>query len=174
VKGWQVPRAEVEEKVAWAFDTFDVGRMLCDPPKWWSEIQRWESKYNARSSEKIDYRGRACKSAEDATVVVQFDTNQPRRMSPACGRFASGIDQELLSHPGDPVFTGQVLAMVKDKPRNSAPDDDGRTLYVFTKGPEGAKIDAGIGAVLAWEAAHTMAEGPGSVVVDWAALVARR
>jgi hypothetical protein len=36
------------------------------------------------------------------------------------------------------------------------PDDDGRTKYVFVKGPDRRKIDAGIGAVLALEAAATM------------------
>ena len=40
--------------------------------------------------------------------------------------------------------------------RNIQTDDDGRTRFVFVKGPDRAKIDAGIGAVLALEALAVM------------------
>ena len=46
--------------------------------------------------------------------------------------------------------------MHKRKVRVRDGDDDGRTKFVFVKGPNKDKIDAGIGAVLALEAAATM------------------
>jgi hypothetical protein len=60
--------------------------------------------------------------------------------------------------------------MVRKKALLRAEDEtDGRTLYVFTKDDEGNKIDAGIAAVLALEAAMTMPEAPEPVVplVAW-------
>ena len=42
---WRVPRLEVHETVAETFKRFKVGRMLCDPPKWWSEIEQWAQLY---------------------------------------------------------------------------------------------------------------------------------
>jgi hypothetical protein len=142
--GWRVPRSEVDEAVEWLFETYDVGRMLCDPPKWQTEIERWADRYNADLT-------------LDESVVVFFDTNQPRRMSGAYDRFVSSLTQGWLTHSGQGTLTEHVLAMVKKKAYVKAEDQtDGRTRYVPTKGEDGRKIDAGISAVLAVEAAQTM------------------
>lgn len=143
---WRVPRLEVERAVEWLFDTFDVGRLFGDPPKWATELERWMERYNA---------GR---SIEDS-VVMFFDTNQPKRMSGACDRFTTGLVEEQLTHDGDGLLSAHVLAMVRKKAyaRNEDPNDR-RVRFVFTKGEDGRKIDAGIGAVLAYEAAMTMPE----------------
>jgi hypothetical protein len=53
-------------------------------------------------------------------------------------------------------LSAQVLAMFKRKVRLRDDEDDGRTKFVFVKGPNREKIDAGIGAVLALEAAAIM------------------
>lgn len=140
---WRVPRLEVERAVEEMFDRYDVGRMFCDPPKWQTEIERWMERWNAG------------KPKEDG-VVVFFDTNQARRMSPACDRFETGVIEGSLSHGADAELTSHILAMVKAVPKSREKADDGRTLYVFTKPPDGRKIDAGIGAVLALQAAMTM------------------
>lgn len=142
---WRIPRLDVERTVEETFERFDVGRMLCDPPKWQTEIERWAELRNA---------GR---KAEDA-VVLMFDTNQPRRMAGACDRFTTAIAEGALSHDNGVVLTAHTLAMVRKKVSAAAEDDDGRTRYVFTKGEDGRKIDAGIAAVLALEAAMTMPE----------------
>lgn len=134
---WRVPRLEVERTVSEVFDTYEVGRMLCDPPRWQTEIERWVELYG------------------DETVLF-FDTNQPRRMGPACVRFVTGLAEGPMSHDGSPTLTAHVLAMVKKYTKATADESDGRTLYVFTKDEEGNKIDAGIGAVLAYEAAMSM------------------
>lgn len=142
-KDWRVPRLAVHEKVAEAFDTYHVGRMLCDPPKWHTEIEEWAERYNA---------GRPV----DEAIVVAFDTNQTRRMAPACDRFTTALAEQKLTHDGADTLTRHVLALSKKKVRVADDDDDGRTRYVFTKGDDGRKIDAGIGAVLAYEAAMTI------------------
>src|SRR5690606_34853869 len=83
-------------------------------------------------------------------------TNQPKRMSAACDRFEAALAEQTLSHDGNQLLTSHVLAMTRRKAYVKADETDGRTRYVFTKGDDGRKIDAGIAAVLALEAAMTM------------------
>ena len=156
---WRVPRLEVKRAVAWLFEAYDVGRFFGDPPKWATELEQWMERYNA---------GRA---VEDS-IVMFFDTNQPKRMSGACDRFTTGLveDDEALTHDGDSLLSDHVLAMVRKKAfaKNEDPDDR-RVRFVFTKGDDGRKIDAGIGAVLAYEAAMTMPAPAASLepIFEW-------
>jgi hypothetical protein len=122
-----------------AFDRYEVGLMLCDPAKWQTEIEFWVEQFG------------------DERVVI-FDTNSPTRMWRACDRFSTALAEGAYSHDGSSTLSAQVLAMHKRKVRVRDEDDDGRTKYVFVKGPNRDKIDAGIGAVLALEAAATMPE----------------
>jgi len=136
---WRIPRLQVEAAVEETFERFDVGLMLADPPKWQTEIEAWAERYGDE-------------------VVVFFDTNQPIRMSKACDRWLTATTEGAYSHSGDGVLTDQVLAMHKRKVHVRDEDGDGRTKFVFVKGPDKAKIDAGIGAVLSLEAFATMPE----------------
>lgn len=135
-EGWRIPRREVLAKVAWAFGHYQVGRMYCDPPKWQTEIDDWIEAYG------------------EETVLI-FDTNQYRRMAPACERFTTHVTEGALSHCGSETVTAHVLAMARRKVRLRDDEADGRTRFVFIKA-DSRKIDAGIGAVLALEAAMTM------------------
>jgi hypothetical protein len=137
-RSWRMPRLAIEGAVADVFGRYEVGRMLCDPPKWQTEIEQWSHRWGDE-------------------IVLFFDTNQPRRMSGACDRFTTTLAEHALTHDADPLLTAHVLAMVRKKAYVKAEDEsDGRTRYVFTKGEDGRKIDAGIGAALALEAAMTM------------------
>lgn len=140
-RDWRMPRREIDEAVAAVFDRYEVGRMLCDPPKWQTEIEDWAEMYG------------------DETVLF-FDTNQPKRMSGACDRFSTSLKETAATHDGSSLLTSHVLAMARRKAYVKAEDEsDGRTRWVFTKGEGDArKIDAGIAAVLALEAAMTMPE----------------
>ncbi|TCO54151.1 hypothetical protein EV192_109131 [Actinocrispum wychmicini] len=135
--GWRIPRAEVHEAVAWAFDHYRVGLMLCDPAKWHTEIEGWAQSYG-------DDR------------VIFFDTNSLVRMARACDRWLTALAEGAYSHDGDAVTTDHVLAMHRTKVHVRDADDDGGTKYVFVKGPDRRKIDAGIADVLALQAAATM------------------
>jgi hypothetical protein len=148
MNAWRVPRGEVHDKVASVFRRYDVGLMLCDPAKWQTEIELWAEEAATRQ------RGRGILKGDDQ--VVFFDTNQPTRMWKACDRFSTALTEGVYSHDGSAVLTAHVLAMHKRKVRVRDEEDDGRTKYVFVKGPNHEKIDAGIGAVLALEAARTM------------------
>lgn len=136
-RGWRVPRREVHDRVAWAMDRWHVGRMLCDPPKWWTEIEDWAELYG-----------------ED--VVVMLDTNSDRRFAPAVDRWRTAIREGGHTHDGDPVATEHILSACIRKASAKAADDDSRTLYTLIKGDDGRKIDAAVADVLAYEAAMTM------------------
>lgn len=132
---WHVLRYEVNAMVAFAFATFDVGRMLCDPPHWRDEIEVWRGLYGAR--------------------VLDFPTNQPVRMVPAVDRWRTGIAEGRRTHDGDPVVSEHVKA-AHLKPVHLADAEDGRTGYLIVKGGDGRKIDGAIADLLADEAAATM------------------
>jgi hypothetical protein len=141
---WSVPRLEVHEKVAWAFSYYRVGRMYCDPPKWWTEIEQWEAKYGLGRDRK--------------PRVVALDTFSPLRFAPAVDRWLVALREGSHTHDGDPITDAHVKATHKEKARVNAPDMDDRTLYKLVKGEgsERSLIDACIADVLAHEAAKTM------------------
>lgn len=137
-EGWRVPRLEVDQAVRDAFARWRVGRMLCDPAKWWSEIEAWAREFGS-------------------DVVLFFDTNSDRRMGIATDRWLTGIRLGDHTHDDDDTTNEHVVNAHKRKAKAKDPDDDNRTLYVLTK-PEsgGGKIDAAVADVLAYEAAMSM------------------
>lgn len=137
---WTVPREEVHAAVANAFRRYRVGLMLCDPPKWWSEIEEWAAKYDEKDTER----------------VLAFDTNQPRRFSPAVDRWLVAMREGAHTHDGDPLTADHVKACHLRKVRDADLEDDGRTRYVLVKGEDRHRIDLAIADVLAYEAAMTM------------------
>ena len=151
---WRVPRGEVHDKVAEVFASHTVARMLCDPPKWWTEIEQWAETYNPSR-------------VEDA-VVLEFDTNQASRFAPACGRFDTALAEKSITHDDKPGLRAHLAACARKKVRLNDADDDGRTRFVIVKA-DTRKIDRAVAAVLAHEAAMTMPEAPASVVpmVSW-------
>lgn len=140
-EGWRVPRLLVHDAVQSAFATWTVGLMLCDPPKWHTEIAGWAREHG------------------DDTVLF-FDTNSDRRMGPAVDRWLTGISVGTHTHDGHQTTTDHVRNAHKRKTRVNADDHDNRTLYTLTKGDDAGKIDAAVADVLALEAAMTMPEAP--------------
>lgn len=142
---WRVPRTEVAEKVKWAFETFDVGRMFGDPPKWETELDAWADEFELQSG-----------TAEERARVLLFDTFQHVKFARAVDRFVTGVTQGDLTHTDDKRLTDHVLAAVRKRVRVTADETDSRSLFVFVKPDDGRKIDGAIAAVLAVEAAMTM------------------
>jgi hypothetical protein len=136
-KRWRVPRLKVDQAVRDAFNTYDVGLMLADPPKWWTEIEGWAAEYGEE-------------------VVLDWPTNQDQRQAPAVDRWLTALREGDHTHDGDETTTSHVLAAHKRPTKVTADEDDGRTLYTLVKGDDGSKIDAAIADVLAYQAAMTM------------------
>lgn len=147
---WMVPRSEVHDAVHAAFDRYRVGRMFCDPAKWWTEIEGWATRYG--------------KDSEDKPRVLAFDTNSARRFAPAVDRWLSGIKEAHHTHDGDSILGDHVKAAALKKVHLSGDDTDGRTKYVIVKGEDRRKIDAAVADILAYEAAMTMPPEPVQVV----------
>jgi hypothetical protein len=144
VENWTVPRLEVHEAVERAFATYRVGLMLCDPPKWFTEIEGWQAQYG--------------KNADNKPIVQPLDTNQPRKFAPAVDRWLTALREGTHTHDGNPLADEQVKAAYVQKVRLADAEDDGRTKYVLIKGDDKGRIDAAVADVLAYEAAMTMPE----------------
>jgi hypothetical protein len=134
---WQVPREEVHQAVAEAFARYDVGRMLCDPPRWRDEIDKWGEAYGSE-------------------VVLGFDTNSARRMAPAVDRWLTAIRAGQHTHDGDQFSSDQIKATRLKKVRVADAEDD-RTMYILEKDGRIGN-DSAVADVLAFEAAMTMPE----------------
>jgi hypothetical protein len=111
------PARGYPQRVREVFAYYRVGRMLCDPAKWQTEIEHWAEEFGDE-------------------IVVIFDTNQPTRMWRACDRFSTALAEGAYSHDGSSVLSAHVLAMHRRKVRVRDDDDDGRTKFVFVKGPD--------------------------------------
>jgi hypothetical protein len=178
---WQVPRGEVHQTLARAFETYRVGKMYADPPHWRTEIEDWQAIYGeevvlaldtnqaTRMVPAVDRWRTAITAAVDAMIVegnaVRI-SDVPVVQEPAAGEAdAEGADEAgplervlLHTHDGDPETAEHVKAMHLKKVHLADPDSDERTRYVLIKGPENRQIDGGIADVLALEAAATMPE----------------
>lgn len=139
VKDWRVPRLEVTERVRWAFSHYRVGVMLCDPPRWPTEVDAWALEFGEER-------------------VLRHETYQWAKHARAVDRWLSGIREGSHTHNGDETLRRHVEASHLQKVRVNADDEDERTMYVLVKGEDHRKIDAAVADVLAYEAAMTMPE----------------
>ena len=146
---WRIPRLEVRDAVADAFARYDVGLMLADPPRWYTELEEWAAKYG-------DDR------------VLAFDTNQPRRMGPAVDRWLTAVREGSHTHSGDEALTRHVQAAHLKRVRAAADENDGRSLWVLVKGDDRAWIDGAVADVLALQAAATMPDAKPVRTGGWA------
>lgn len=130
---WRVPRPEVHRAIADAFERFDVLELAADPPGWYSEIDEWTETYGSRIGP----------DGKETSVVLMYDTNQPKRMAPACERlqtdvkngevkFGGDLGHELRVHFGNCVTkeTSAGIVITKDD-KNSPRRIDGAVASVI-------------------------------------------
>ncbi len=122
---WRVPRQEVDDAVARAFESLDVVELACDVSGWPSEIEAWTGRYGDR-------------------VVVVPTSRQA--MGPACDRFRVAVLERDLSHDGDAVLSAHVGHCI------ASPTQWGTTIH--KSHPDSPRrIDCAVAAVLAYERA---------------------
>lgn len=127
VEEWRVPRREVHEAVAHAFETYDVVEFAVDPPGWYAELDHWKELYGEER-------------------VLPFDTNQAKRFAPACERFQTGVRERRVRHGGHPILAQHVgKAQIKPTSYGDAIAKD------HPDSPR--KIDAAVACVIAYERA---------------------
>lgn len=147
-ESWEVDRAAVRQSVRELFAYYQVGLLLCDTPRWRTEIGDWADEFRIA--------GRDGKAIER---VIAFDTNQETHFARAVDRWTTGLQSGAHTHDGDELTTRHVLAAHKRRAGRATDEAiDGRTLYILIKGEDHGRIDGAVADVLAFEAAMTMPE----------------
>lgn len=125
--GWRVSRLDVDAAVRDAMERYRVLELAPDPPGWHREIEEWEETFGE--------------------VVVRFETNQPRRMGPACDDFEQAARDEEFTTDGHEALIRHLAHCV--------PKRRGAHTIVTKEEPDSPlKIDVAIGAIIAYHRAH--------------------
>lgn len=149
-KGWRVPRTEVLEAIHAAIDLYDVKEFAPDPPHWYDEIEALEATYG--------------------DLVVRFDTNQPKRMGPACSGFKEAARQAddpadiWIEDVEDEEFGVMIVPRLRFTIEDSEPlrrhlancvsvKRGPYTLVAKTHPDSPDKIDLAVGAIIAYNRA---------------------
>lgn len=129
----RIPFMEVDETVDATFQRWKVWRFNCDPFYWKDMTAAWAGRYG-----------------DD--VVVNWATNQYRRMAAALLAYRNAIETGALSHDGDARFTAAIYNAHKHM--REFRDDQGERMWTIQKErPDSPlKIDAAMAGCLSWEA----------------------
>jgi hypothetical protein len=130
---WQVSETSVDTVMTYVFENWTVWRLYGDPPYWETMMDTWASRWGEEQ-------------------VVQWWTNQYRRMALALAAYYSAIQDGDLTHDGDEVLVRHVGNAVKRLTRMR--DEDDNFLWVISKESAAStkKIDVCMASVLSWEA----------------------
>lgn len=124
---WRVPRHEVIAKVDETFEKYAVQRMHYDPFGWRTEAEDMADKHGGRK-------------------VIEYATNQVRRMAPATDRFYQAIVEGNITLEDNEAFRQHFLnAVAKNTTLGDLITKDG------SNSPR--KIDAAVASIIAYEAA---------------------
>lgn len=131
-KTWEVPVDQVDGAVADAFERWHVCRMYADPPKWETWVSKWAGQYQGR--------------------VYEWWTNRRKPMAYAIRSFIEAMKTSELSHDGNAQLDDHI-GNARQQDTNLV-DEKEKPLWILRKErPDSPKkIDAGMAAVLAWEA----------------------
>jgi hypothetical protein len=150
---WEVPSDEVNAAMADAFARFDVWRLYADKPHWETYVDAWSGEFGEER-------------------VINWPTNQHRKMAASVRSFSTAVNDGTLSHSGDAAYARHVGNAHR---KDVGATDDGEPLFVIVKeGPMSPlKIDLAVAGVLSWQArqdavaAGAKPRGPRSFAVEW-------
>jgi phage terminase large subunit-like protein len=131
---WEVPIDEVDAAVHAAFRKYEVKEMSADPPYWAQQLQQWADVYGPER-------------------VLAFNTGVRKRMAAACSSFYQAATTEGLTHDGNLGLARHI--------DNAVLKETAQGAYI-TKEDKASpkKIDAAIGAVIAWNRARWHYDNP--------------
>ena len=131
---WEVPIDDVDAKVHAAFRKYDVKEMSADPPYWAQQLQQWADMYGPDQ-------------------VLAFNTGVRKRMAAACSSFYQAATTDGLTHDGHAGLARHV--------DNAVLKETAQGAYI-TKEDKASpkKIDAAIGAVIAYNRARWHYDNP--------------
>ena len=130
---WEVPEAEVDDTIHEAFERWSVWRLYADPRWWESWIATWAGEWGKER-------------------VIAWYTGRLSQMAYALRSFATAIQAEELSHDSNEDLSRHIGNACRRT--LNLRDAEGERLWVIQKErPDSPfKIDAGMAAVLSWEA----------------------
>jgi len=133
---WEIPTAEVDYEVRKAFETYKVVGMFADPARWESYIATWESDYG---------KNLKIKSSQNHPIEWWMSGNRAYLVVRAVEQFANAVIDRELTHDGSLALTRHVLNARRRAGRSG--------ITISKEHPDSRnKIDAAIGAVLAFQA----------------------
>lgn len=129
----RIPLMEVVATVEAIFERYQVWRFNCDPFYWRDMTAGWAGTYGA-------------------DVVVDWPTNQYRKMATSLLAYRNAMQTGELSHDNDPRFNAAIANAHKHM--QNFRDDLGQPMWVIQKErPDSPmKIDAAMAGCLSWEA----------------------
>jgi hypothetical protein len=152
-----VPRTEVDQVLAAAFEAYDVRFLFGDPYRWQEYFAIWAARWPER--------------------VVEFPTNVEKRMDDAIARFNAAFGS-TFTHNGDPILGlhAKSAALTKGRRRAPRPDEPPSTQPYYLKvvpKRQGLFIDALVAGILAEVARGEAIEKgalapPAEPMVEWA------
>lgn len=129
---WEVPEAEVDQAVEYAFERWNVWRLYGDPPFWESALDRWAGQYGIAR-------------------VVRWWTNRIKTTAIALRAFKNDMDPERMAHDGDERLAEHIANAIRHETKMR---EDDEPLWVIRKDSRDSprKIDLAMAAMLAWKA----------------------
>lgn len=131
---WEVDKGAVDAAMADAFQRYEVWRAYCDPPLWGSEIAAWAGRWGDK-------------------VVVEWWTNQYRKMAYALQDYRTAMINGALSHSGSKDFARHIANACKQETTTRNEDTDA-FMWIIRKDRKDSpfKIDAAVAGCLSWQA----------------------
>ena len=131
---WAVDKEGVEAAMVDAFERWDVWRLYADPPLWGSEIAAWSGRWGDK-------------------VVVEWWTNQYRKMAYALQDYRTAMINGDVTHDGNEVFARHLANAVKQE-TNFRNDDTDEFMWLIRKDRKDSpfKIDVAMAGCLSWQA----------------------
>lgn len=142
---WEVPEADVSEKVAELMHDYRVLKFYCDPPHWTNTIGEWSVRHRAEDR-------------KDPEIVQAWPTNQRRAMFRALRAFREAMTTGKVSHNGDPDLerhignAGRVSTNLWDDEEDVNGETGQQRVWILGKLHPDRKFDAAMAAVLSWQA----------------------
>lgn len=136
VEEWEIPAFEVEIAFEQIMERFQLWRCYADPPFWDSELAAWEARWPGR--------------------FLRWFTVRHLQMAWAVRYYQEAIRSGAVTHvvrPGfavDEAFDRHIAAA--GARQTKMVDGEGRALILLQKMHEERKFDAGMAAVLSWQA----------------------
>jgi phage terminase large subunit-like protein len=140
-----VPSDEVNDLVKNCFEAYRVAIMFADPYRWQDYLDAWSALFPDK--------------------IVEFPTNVETKMDKAIERFTTSHANNELCHDGSAILTSHVKNAVivkgsRKKPRPGEEEIIATHYLKMAKRGNGMLIDAGVAAVLAYEArAYSIEKG---------------